>query len=53
MVSQMANPHHGELDLNKGNESSIWALKLPKEITNDVELASTYLLEPQLEENQV
>ena len=45
MVSQMANPQHGELDLTRGKESSIWALKLPKELRHDEELASTYLLE--------
>ena len=42
----MANPHHEELDQTRGKESSIWVLKLPKELRNDVKLACTYLLEP-------
>ena len=46
----MANPHHGDLDLARDKESSIWGLKLTKELRNDMGLASTYLLEPQLEE---
>ena len=53
MVSQMANPHHGDLELVRGNESSICAINLTKELGDDKELASTYLLSPQLEENQI
>ena len=53
MVSQIANPHHGDLELVRGNESSICAINLTKELRNDKELASTYLLSPQLEENQI
>jgi len=47
MVSQIANPHHEDLELVSGKESSIWATNLTKELRNDKELASTYLLEPQ------
>ena len=43
MVPQMTNTHHE--DLASGKESSIWDLKLTKELRNDMELASTYLLE--------
>ena len=46
MVSQMANPHHGDLEPVRGKESSIWATNLTKEPRNDKELVSTYLLEP-------
>jgi len=47
MVSQMANPHHGDLELVRSKESSIWATNLIKEVRNDKELASNYLLDPQ------
>jgi len=42
----MANTHHGDLDLARGKESSIWNLKLTEELRNDMRLASTCLLEP-------
>ena len=45
-MPQMANPQHGDLELTRGKESSIWAIKLTKELRNNKELASTYLLEP-------
>jgi len=43
----MANLHHGDLELVRDKESFIWAKNLTKELRNDRELASTYLLEPQ------
>ena len=45
-MPRLANPQHGVLELTRGKESSIWAIKLTKELINDKELASTYLLEP-------
>jgi len=42
-MPQMANPQHGDLELTRGKESSIWAIKLTKELRKDKELASTYL----------
>ena len=47
MVSKVANPHHGDLELARGKESTIWATNLTKELRNDNKLASTFLLEPQ------
>ena len=47
MVSKMANPHYGDLELVRGKESTIWATNLTKELRNNKKLASTYLLEPQ------
>ena len=47
MVSQVANPHHEDLELVRGKESSIWATNLTKELRNDNKLVSTYLVEPQ------
>ena len=47
MVSKIANPHHGDLELARGKESTIWATNLTKELRNDKKLASTYLLRPQ------
>ena len=42
----MANTHQEDPDLARGKESSDWALKLTKELRNNMVLASTYLLEP-------
>ena len=53
MEKQIKNSHHRDLDLARDKESSIWALKLTKALRNNMELGSTYLLEPQLEGNQV
>jgi hypothetical protein len=46
MESQMANPHHGDLDLARGKESSIWALKLSKKHRKDMSLVSIYFVQP-------
>ena len=41
MEPQIANPHHADLDLARGKESFIWALKLSKKLSKDMELTST------------
>ena len=54
MVSQMANPHHEDLEIVRGKESSIiWAINLTKNLRNDKKISINLPLEPQLEENQV
>jgi hypothetical protein len=35
MVAQIANPHHGDLELARGKESFISAIKLTKELRKD------------------
>ena len=42
----MGNPHHRDLELVRGKESTIWATNLTKELRNDKILVSTYLLGP-------